>query len=230
MPPEEARTIRAGGRAVKIETGFFPGLLCGSFTPLIYAGDFIRPPWPWAFVWYKHRMINVKRRPWDLGEMFLLLVAGGIAVLLAFVAVPSLMAIFTDHHRDLTLPDGAPVHLLARLTGQVELARREGDHISLTGWRRDPREGVEAPTVAVYFHQTRIMADSVDPIDHGAAPSPDHKSFRLVFKLPVGFQPSEPFRVFALTADGGAVELFRGAGPVYLVEDAPARNGTGTQP
>jgi hypothetical protein len=175
-------------------------------------------------------MINVKGRPWDLGEVFLVLVAGGIALLLAFIAVPRLMSIYTDHHRDLSLPDGAPVHLLTRLTGQVEIARREGNQISLTGWRRDPREGADLPAIAVFFRQTRVLADSVDPIDHGGPPSPDHRNYRLVFKPPAGFQPSEPFRVFALAADGGAVELFRGAGPVYLVEDAPSRNGTGAQP
>ena len=175
-------------------------------------------------------MMTVQRKPWDLGDVFLMLVAGGIAVLMAAIAVPSLQAIFTDHHRDLSLPDGAPVHLLTRLSGQVELARREGDHISLTGWRRDPREGTDVPAIAVFFRQMRVVTESADLMDPGAAPSPDHKSFRLIFKPPAGFQPSEPFRVFALAADGGAVELFRGAGPVYLVEDAPPRNGTGTQP
>ena len=159
-----------------------------------------------------------------------MLVAGGIALLLAAIAVPSLQAIYTDHHRDLTLPDGAPVHLLTRLAGQVELARREGDHISLTGWRRDPREGAEPPAIIVFFRQTRLATELAGPVDHGAPPNPEHKNFRLVFKPPAGFQPSEPFRVFALAADGGALEIFRGAGPVYLVEDAPARNGTATQP
>lgn len=169
----------------------------------------------------------------DLGDLFLAVLAAGMVAGFAVYGAPSLAAIFAGTHRVMRLPDGAQVTLNPRLAGSVDLARRVGARVEIIGWAADPRAaaGQHAPlAIKVYADRGLVGAGATgapDPQPAGAPPSAHAgQTFRLIVPgeaIPAA--PTEPIRVFAVASNGEAVELFRGARPIWLVEDLPQRPG-----
>jgi hypothetical protein len=154
----------------------------------------------------------------DLGDVFLGLMLLGLISLFGAVSVPNLVSIFNGSHRAMLLPDHSSVLMAPWMTGQVDSAKRDGGSVLISGWARDPRlPGV--PITIQVFYGPMLLGQGPVEYDPAKADPRNQPAYQIALALPQGFDVSKPFRVFAMTKSGNAVELYRGVGPVYLAED-----------
>jgi hypothetical protein len=169
----------------------------------------------------------------DASDLFLVAVGVCLIGLFAQISGPNLYAIFAGTHREMALPDGARVLLAPWMTGQVDAARREIDPnagqtgmASLVGWARNPRAPAERLVIKVYYDTVLLgLTQTAAPSEPGGRNG--QPPYAITVTLPPGFKPSVPFRVFAVTEDDQAVEIFRGAAPAFLADDAPPKKPDG---
>ena len=160
----------------------------------------------------------------DLTDLFLVLMALGLAAGFAAFAMPSLVSIFTGTYREMAMPDGSRITLSTDIQGLVGLARR-GDDIEISGWaydRRTPERGV----LILVFAQGHIIARGVTDLqedDVGRDAGLKVATPRFVIHFPAKLAPADPnetVRIFAIGDAGQGREIFKGGRAVHITEDA----------
>lgn len=163
----------------------------------------------------------------NLTDVFLALVALGLAAGFTVFALPSLLNIFTGAYRTMPMPDGSRITFSTEVQGMVGLARRAGD-VEISGWAYDRRIPDRNVLIEVFVHG-RIVARGVtdleeDDISREAGMKVATPRFDVHF--PAMLAPAdanEPIRVFAIGEAGQGREIFKGGRPIHIVDDAPPK-------
>ncbi len=171
--------------------------------------------------------MTVKSIRLDPGDLFLGLMALCLIGLFGSVSVPNLVSIIDGSHRAMRLPDDAEIVLAPWISGQVDLAKLDGTQINMTGWASDPRQTDPKLKLRVYYG-AQLMAEVLARPPDAASTRRDQWPYTIRFPAPAGFRREIPFRVFAQSPQASgkqpwAVELFRGAAPVFLADEQVPR-------
>jgi hypothetical protein len=161
----------------------------------------------------------------DLSDWILAALAAALVLGFVVYALPSLLSIYRGTYRMMAMPDGAQVTFTSDIIGMVELAGRHGQAIGVSGYAYDRRRPDFPVEIIVFFRGTQIGSSVTDrerpELSRGQAV--DLRTPGFLVQFPADLVPAdaeEPVRVFAVSAETQARELFKGARRVNVVDDA----------